>query len=418
MPATGTVALLDDLTALVELVTAGGGLAGLQRMVEIAAARTGAAGATFVEYTATSGRVVAATSDVDWVLGRPVDVRDPAYTELLTGLLAGPRVGQSPVDALPAGSADQLTSRGLHRVLTGVTGVDGNVVGSLHVYFRDADGEPDAEQLGVVRFLLAGASYLYRERAGLPLYPDATVPRPDRAAERAESRDLFIAMTSHELRTPVTVIKGYADTLVERWDSLADPARREAVFVVWHRARDLARLVDRLLNAAADLAGPHDTGTLVPFDPAGALRDAATELAGELRRSVRVNLPEKLPAVRGERSSLATVLTELVNNACKYSPEQVDVEVTAGSDERTVWLRVTDRGLGIRPEHTERAFERYWQLDTGDQRRYGGVGLGLYLVRRIVERQNGWVSLRPRDGGGTVAEVRLPRVDAAAGGIG
>jgi signal transduction histidine kinase len=105
----------------------------------------------------------------------------------------------------------------------------------------------------------------------------------------------------------------------------------------------------------------------------------------------------------------------LVTNACKYSTDWVDVELTAGADERTVWIRVSDRGLGISPEYTERAFERFWQLETGDQRRYGGVGLGLYLVRRIVERQNGWVSLRARDGGGTVAEVRLPRADRGPG---
>jgi signal transduction histidine kinase len=64
--------------------------------------------------------------------------------------------------------------------------------------------------------------------------------------------------------------------------------------------------------------------------------------------------------------------------------------------------------VGIRPEHVERAFERYWQGDSGD-RHHPGAGLGLYLVRRLVERQQGWVSLRPREGGGTTAEVRLPR---------
>jgi two-component system, OmpR family, phosphate regulon sensor histidine kinase PhoR len=232
------------------------------------------------------------------------------------------------------------------------------------------------------------------------------------AHRREQARDLFVTVTSHELRTPVTVIKGYADTLAERWDSLTDQARREAVFVVGQRAGELARLVDRLLTAASDVAGLRDSSARVPFEPAGALREAAAELSADLRRNLRVTLPEELPKVRGDRASLATVVTELVTNACKYSPERVDVELTAGSDARTVWFRVGDRGLGIRPEHAERAFERFWQLDRGDQRRYGGVGLGLYLVRRIVERQNGWVSLRPRDGGGTVAEVRLPRVDA------
>jgi signal transduction histidine kinase len=76
-----------------------------------------------------------------------------------------------------------------------------------------------------------------------------------------------------------------------------------------------------------------------------------------------------------------------------------------------VFVRVGDRGVGIDPADAERAFERFWSA----RRDGGGVGLGLYLVRRLVERQNGWVSLRPRDGGGTVAEVRLPRADAASG---
>lgn len=103
------------------------------------------------------------------------------------------------------------------------------------------------------------------------------------------------------------------------------------------------------------------------------------------------------------------MLTELATNAGKYSEPGTPVEISARADRRVVSFRVSDRGIGIRPEHVERAFERFWQGESGDRRRYPGAGLGLYLVRRIVERQNGWVSLRPREGGGTVAEVRLPR---------
>jgi two-component system, OmpR family, phosphate regulon sensor histidine kinase PhoR len=227
--------------------------------------------------------------------------------------------------------------------------------------------------------------------------------------DREQSRDLFLAVASHELRTPVTVIRGYADTLVEHWEALDEPARREAVLVLGQRARELGRLVDRLLTAASDAAGLLDgvTGTLL--DVADVVREATDDLPHEIRAEVRLDLPQGLPRVVADRVGLATVVTELVTNACKYSPARVHVDVTAGASAQTVWFRVSDRGVGIRPEHVERAFERFWQLDSGDQRRYGGVGLGLYLVRRIVERQRGWVSLRPREGGGTVAEVRLPR---------
>lgn len=237
------------------------------------------------------------------------------------------------------------------------------------------------------------------------------------AQRRERDRDLFIAVTSHELRTPVTVIKGYADTLTEHWESLDEAARRDAVRVLGQRAGDLARLVDRLLAAASTEGWAVGGGSPVPFDLLDAVREAVTGLPADLRRNLRVALPESLPWAYGNRASVATVLTELVTNAIKYSPREVDVSLTVAADLRTVLFEVADRGIGVRAEHVERAFDRFWQGDAGDQRRYSGVGLGLFLVRRIVERQNGWVSLRPRDGGGTVAQVRLPRADRPAGEV-
>ena len=113
---------------------------------------------------------------------------------------------------------------------------------------------------------------------------------------------------------------------------------------------------------------------------------------------------------------LFAVVAELVTNAVRYSPADPVVELQGGADPSTVVIRVCDRGVGIEPAQVELAFERFWRARRdGDPR--GGVGLGLYLVRRLVERQKGWVSLRPREGGGTVAEVRLPRADGPTGRV-
>lgn len=224
-----------------------------------------------------------------------------------------------------------------------------------------------------------------------------------------QSRELFVALTSHELRTPVTVIKGYADTLIGRWDVLDEASRREAARVLGLRAAELARLLDRLLTAVGEPGVPP---VVERFNLADAIGAAIAEMPAELRKRVRYRTPTDLPIVFGEPASIASIVSELVTNAGKYAPpDSGDIEVDGVCDARTVGIRVSDRGIGVRPEHVESAFERFWQADTGDHRRYGGVGLGLYLVRRIVERQNGWVSLRPRDSGGTVAEVRLPRGD-------
>ncbi|WP_410810691.1 ATP-binding protein [Micromonospora sp. 067-2] len=224
---------------------------------------------------------------------------------------------------------------------------------------------------------------------------------------RDHDQELFVAVTSHELRTPVTVIKGYADTLTDHWESLTDTDRRQAARVIGQRANELARLVDRLLSSAAE-AGPGNEPP-TPFDLGEALHSAVVDLPAELRRRLVLRLPADLPKALGHRPSLATVLTELATNAGKYSALDAPIEISAAVDGQLVALRVSDRGIGIRPEHVERAFDRFWQGESGDRRGYPGAGLGLYLVRRIVEQQNGWVSLRPRSGGGTVAEVRLPR---------
>jgi two-component system, OmpR family, phosphate regulon sensor histidine kinase PhoR len=252
---------------------------------------------------------------------------------------------------------------------------------------------------------------------GLPGTTDRLVTLRDvtLAHRREQARDLFVAVTSHELRTPVTVIKGYADTLVGHWDELPDQARRDAAYRLGQRADHLARTLERLLSAVGDgsaLAGP---AAGLPFDLGTALRDAVHDLPVELGATVYMNIPDDLPKALGERATVATVLSELVTNAVKYADPDTAVDLSTLVDARSVGFRVADRGIGLRPEYVERAFERFWQAESGNQRKHGGVGLGLYLVRRVIERQNGWVSLRPREGGGTVAEVRLPRADQGPG---
>jgi signal transduction histidine kinase len=172
-------------------------------------------------------------------------------------------------------------------------------------------------------------------------------------------------------------------------------------------------LYDRLLSAVGE---PGIPPVVSRFDLRLAITNAVDALPSEVRARINTELPAPLPPVFGEPTSIGSVISELVTNAMKYSaPAAGPVEISVVSDARTVGFQVFDRGIGVRPEHVESAFERFWQADTGDHRRYGGVGLGLYLVRRIVERQNGWVSLRPRESGGTVAEVRLPRGDLRSG---
>jgi signal transduction histidine kinase len=389
----GQIAVLDRINS------GEAGLPVLHQIVRLAQEVLGGHGAGFAEYSEDHGRIIAASGACARALGRRVDREDSRLRENRTLLI--------PLDSLNHEFATQVDDVTQHQMLGARCETGDAMVGSLHVYFDVRDGEPGPEHHAVLELLASYIGRLYAVRSGLPVHGDAA----DAADQirRQEGRDLWVAVTSHELRTPVTVIKGYADTLTNHWDSLGEAGRHEAVRIIGARAGELARLVDRLLSATSE-DGEVGGSPAGPFDLIEALRHAVEELPADLRRRLVLDaLPSELPKAYGGRDSLATILTELATNADKYSPADTDVELRASSDEQTVTFQVADRGVGVKPEHVERAFERYWQGESGDRRHHPGAGLGLYLVRRIVERQNGWVSLRPREGGGTVAEVRLPR---------
>jgi signal transduction histidine kinase len=389
----GQIAILDRINS------GEAGLAVLQQVVRLAQEILGGLGAGFAEYAPGHGRVVAATGVCEHAIGRRVSRDERRDQSGRTHLI--------PLDSVNDEFARQIEGADLRQMLGARCEAGDTVFGSLHVYFG-AEDDPGPEHHAVLELLASYVGRIYSHDSGLPVYGDAREAAA--RTHRQENRDLWVAVTSHELRTPVTVIKGYADTLTNHWDSLGDAGRKEAARIIGTRAGELARLVDRLLSAASE-DGELGVAPAGPFDLVETLRAAVEELPADLRRRLVLdNLPDDLPKAYGERDSIATILTELTTNAEKYSPSDTPVELCAGVDEETLRFRVSDRGVGIRPEHIERAFERYWQADANSGgRAHPGAGLGLYLVRRLVERQQGWVSLRPREGGGTTAEVRLPR---------
>lgn len=401
---------LDDTADMISSGAAG--LPVINRLIEAAQQATGAAGATFIEFgPGGGGRVVAAAGAMAWALGQPIEAEFVAVA--LTR-----RSWAGRIDLFPTEISEPLLACGLISMAGYSAYAAGRVRGAVHVYFTGSAGlyPSDLPVLGVIA------------HAAGQIHADAVPEQATLEEEAADDRDLFLAVTGHELRTPVTVIKGYASTLADRWEALTERNRREAVQTIAQRADELARLVDRLLAASGGAPVAGRLTRPVPFDLVDTVLKAASELPVELRRSVRLAMPDGLPLAYGVPASLTSILAELVTNAVRYGsrlsmadlagegflfgqPPGVEVEVFAGADARTVFFQVCDRGMGIDPAHAELAFARFWQGSRAGRSSRGGVGLGLYLVRRLVERQNGWVSLRPRDGGGTIAEVRLPRAD-------
>ncbi len=226
-----------------------------------------------------------------------------------------------------------------------------------------------------------------------------------------ESKDLFLAVTSHELRTPITVVQGYASTLLTHWENITDEERRGSVERIAERTRALAALVEQLLlGSRAGLAAPAPTH--VVFDLGGLLRTtvAGFENVAQEHEFVLDIAPDVPPAI-GDPSSIEIVFGQLLENAIKYSPDGGAITVSVRAEGETIIAQVCDRGLGIPAGEHSQVFERFYQVG-GERRRFGGVGLGLYIVQRLVEAHGGAVRARPRDGGGTCFEVTglLPRV--------
>ncbi|GAA3570334.1 hypothetical protein GCM10022419_058990 [Nonomuraea rosea] len=221
------------------------------------------------------------------------------------------------------------------------------------------------------------------------------------AKELEEAKDLFLATTSHELRTPITIVRGFASTLDSRWDKLSDAERRSAVHTISERARSLGQLVDHLLLGAR--AGAEELKVkMETFDLAERINAATLGLPVlSDKHRVEVIIPEGLPHVLGDPLATDIVLGQLLENAFKYSPKGGLISVEAWPEDDNVVVVVDDEGVGIAPPDRERIFERFVQVDSGDRRRFGGVGLGLYIVRSLARAQGGDVSAHPRPGGGT-----------------
>jgi PAS domain S-box-containing protein len=236
------------------------------------------------------------------------------------------------------------------------------------------------------------------------------------AKELEEAKDLFLATTSHELRTPITVVQGFASTLASRWDKLNDDDRRSAVQTIADRAGALGKLVEQLLlgsRAGADRLAV----TNAPFDLAELLRGAVVAFRPlSDQHTLTVDVPDGLPKAFGDPTATDVIVGQLLENAFKYSPDGGKVIVRARKDGDEIHVMVEDEGIGIPAEDRDRVFERFMQGESGDRRRFGGIGLGLYIVRQLARAQDGEVGAEGREGAGTLMRLRLHCADAAGKG--
>lgn len=225
----------------------------------------------------------------------------------------------------------------------------------------------------------------------------------------------FVAMASHELRTPLTAIKGFSSTLLEGIDDdlYTKEDQKEFLNIVVNECDRLRRLIDDLLNTSRIEAGE----SLKPsygevkirqlLDKVQKIQQQATN-----RHVIKLSAPDTMPIIVGDEDKLDQTLTNLLNNAIKYSPNGGDITIHAKVEDETdtILLGVQDQGMGIPAEHVDKVFERFHRVDNEDNRKIYGTGLGLFLVKHLVEDiHDGQIWCESEVGVGSTFWVRLPQ---------
>jgi signal transduction histidine kinase len=229
-----------------------------------------------------------------------------------------------------------------------------------------------------------------------------------RLREAEELKQTLLSVISHELKTPVSIIKGYAGTLAREdanWDkeTLAD-----GLAVIEEEADRLDGLINNLLEASRLQAGGLKL-QLSYVNLADMAREAVENLqATTEKHTFELDFPEDLPLIQGDYERLRQVLTNLIGNAIKYSPEGGLIKVGGMLNDHKIRLYVQDKGIGIAPADQERIFERFYRVDNRLARQAPGTGLGLFLAKAVVQAHAGQIWVESAPGQGSTFLIELP----------
>ena len=235
--------------------------------------------------------------------------------------------------------------------------------------------------------------------------------------ERANRvKDEFLSVMSHELRTPLSVVLGYSRMFQEQQLGPLTKDQQQAVNVVLRNSQELLEMIESIMDATKIEAGSM-TAEMDSVSPLELLREIKVAYDVPVAKNVRLEwqLPQSLPLLWSDMRKLRQILTNLINNAIKFTEEgriviAAEEKRSGGGESAEQWIefRVSDSGVGIPPEECEKIFERFHQVDSSQTRRYEGVGLGLHIVKSFTEMLGGRVSVRSQLGEGSTFTVSLP----------
>ncbi|MHB1000626.1 MAG: ATP-binding protein [Armatimonadota bacterium] len=220
----------------------------------------------------------------------------------------------------------------------------------------------------------------------------------------------FVSTVSHELRTPLTSIKGFISTLLDDTENYYDvPTQREFYQIIDTECDRLTRLISDLLNVSRIEAGRAlDLNPKEVTIPPLIEKVVTVQRSYTSRHTLITDIEDDIPVIIADEDKVDQILTNLTNNAIKYSPNGGDVKIICRRNGDGIIVNVTDQGMGIPEEHLPKVFERFHRVDNRDTRKVGGTGIGLYLVKHLVEAHGGKIWVESEVGKGSSFNFTLP----------
>jgi signal transduction histidine kinase/CHASE2 domain-containing sensor protein len=341
--------------------------------------------------------------------------------ERMFGLPAGGAVGRRVDEVLPAvAETVRLTPPALPDDDFGAT-----TLGPLEITLTTSRGAPVIVEMIIKSSQLSVARDRHERRGEdrrVDIYTfrdvtdqrrvEAALAAKDQAELAKRAKSEFLANMSHELRTPLNAVIGFAELLnMELYGSLGSDENRGYVSDIHASGRHLLQIINDILDVAKVEAGEVslDDGEVALDDVVDACLRLMAERAKRAALTVETDIPDDLPALTGDKTRLKQILINLLSNAVKFTPRGGRISIRCGvAPDGGLTIAVVDTGIGIAPEHMEKAMQKFGQVDSDLQRKYDGAGLGLPLVQAMAELHQAKFTIDSAPGTGTVATVHFP----------
>lgn len=298
--------------------------------------------------------------------------------------------------------ADQASGFDTRSIIAVPLQLRGEVIGVVEAVNKQGDSDMAWDDVEILSTLATQAAIAVNNARLLARLQAAY----DRLNELDHLKSEFIAVAAHELRTPLSLILGYSAFLQADASGIA----RGHAEVVLQGAMRLRSLIDDMVNLREVDSG-EATLRLERMSVQELVEQGVDEIrhiAEAKQQSIRLSMPHQPILIEVDREKVILALVNLLSNAVKFTPSGKEIGVRVGQTQQEVWATIWDEGIGISPEQQEHVFERFYQVESSLTRQYGGMGLGLSIVKEMVDLHHGTVSVESQAGKGSAFTIRIP----------